>query len=318
MPLRKKTTLKDQIEDFADRVGDQVGEAVETLRPQVQSAVSSTREAIGGFVDTTARPAWEDAKAKAGPAWEDAREKAAPALNDARVRAAEAARDAREKAAPALNDARVRAAEAARDARAAAEERVGSQEPEKKGRWRRFALFAVVAAAVGAVAKKVQDGRSKQDVWQSSYVPTPAPAPAPSTSTSSATPPGSAAAPTLPSGTEVEVVGLLQPSEGTGAVDQDPGDDVVPQLRIADLQQRVDDDLYSAYVVADGGLLGLAEADLEAVPESGRFTALRNLLYGLEWWVFGLFAVFVWWRWARDATRAADESPEPRTAQSIA
>ena len=53
----------------------------------------------------------------------------------------------------------------------------------------------------------------------------------------------------LPDGA-AELTGWLQPAEGTGAVDDDPDDDVVPQLRIADAVQRVDADLYGAYVVA--------------------------------------------------------------------
>ena len=31
---------------------------------------------------------------------------------------------------------------------------------------------------------------------------------------------------------------------------------------------------------------------------------MRNLLYALEWWVFGGFAVFIWWRYVRDVTTA--------------
>jgi cytochrome oxidase assembly protein ShyY1 len=100
------------------------------------------------------------------------------------------------------------------------------------------------------------------------------------------------------------VTGWLQPPEGNGSVDDDPGDDVVPQLRTADAIQRVDNDLYSAYVVwayaADQPDAGLAPATLDSLPEVGRFTALRNLLYALEWWFFGAFAAFVWWRWLRD------------------
>lgn len=108
-------------------------------------------------------------------------------------------------------------------------------------------------------------------------------------------------APPIPSG-EAELVGALQPSEGSGDTDDDPGDDVLPQLRTADLVQLVDDDLYGAYAVARDGLAGLPAADLAQLPEASRFTAVRNLLYGLEWWVFGGFALFVWWRWVHDAT----------------
>lgn len=121
-----------------------------------------------------------------------------------------------------------------------------------------------------------------------------------------------------PTGTAT-VTGWLQPPEGSGAADEDPTDDVVPELRIADAVQRVDQDLYGAYVVLDPERTpeptGLEAASLEALPEVGRFTALRNLLYALEWWFFGAFAAFVWWRWERDA-RAAGRAgdPEPPTA----
>jgi surfeit locus 1 family protein len=110
--------------------------------------------------------------------------------------------------------------------------------------------------------------------------------------------------PPAPSG-RGEVTGWLQPSEGTGAPDDDPTDDVFPQLRVADLVQRVDVDLYNAYAVAEQPEDGLDPADLEQLPDVGRFTALRNLLYALEWWVFAGFAVFIWWRFVQDSRPGA-------------
>jgi len=116
-----------------------------------------------------------------------------------------------------------------------------------------------------------------------------------------------------------ELTAWLQPSEGSGEPDPDPSDDVLPEVRTADLLQRVDQDLYGAYaVVADevapgawpigdaalnAGTDGLEQATLEQLPDAGRFTALRNLLYALEWWVFGGFALFLWWRYLQDAHR---------------
>lgn len=102
-----------------------------------------------------------------------------------------------------------------------------------------------------------------------------------------------------PSGTAT-LTGWLQPPEGNRSFDPDPTDDVVPQLRSADAIQRVDNDLYSAYVVSTEPIDDLEPASLDALPEVGTFTALRNLLYALEWWFFGAFAVFIWWRWLRD------------------
>ncbi|QIK74905.1 SURF1 family protein [Nocardioides piscis] len=108
-----------------------------------------------------------------------------------------------------------------------------------------------------------------------------------------------------------EVTGWLQPPDGTGAADEDPSDDVVPQLRSADAVQRVDVDLYSAYVIAQDPIGDLTAAGIDQQPQAGRFTALRNLLYALEWWVFGLFAAFIWWRLVRDelAVESVTDSP---------
>ena len=120
-----------------------------------------------------------------------------------------------------------------------------------------------------------------------------------------------AAAPAPPEGS-AELVGWLQPPEGTGARDDDASDDVLPQLRIADIVQHVDQDLYGAYAIAQAGVNGLPAGDLAALPDAGRFTAIRNLLYAIEWWVFGAFAVLIWWRWlgeqlAPDPDEVAEE-----------
>lgn len=122
-------------------------------------------------------------------------------------------------------------------------------------------------------------------------------------------------APAAPTG-ETAFVALLQPPQGTGQVDEDPDDDVLPQVRLADALQHVDQDLYGGYAVvaenvAEGdwphgetavndGTTGLVPASIDQLPEVGRTTALRNLLYAIEWWVFGLFAGFIWWRWVVD------------------
>lgn len=108
-------------------------------------------------------------------------------------------------------------------------------------------------------------------------------------------------APSPPAG-PADVEGWLQPGEGTGQVDDDPDDDVLPQLRLADVIQHVDQDLYGGYVVASQPGDGLAAADLEQLPEVSATTGLKNFLYAVEWWIFGLFAAFIWWRWVREVT----------------
>jgi len=147
-----------------------------------------------------------------------------------------------------------------------------------------------------------------------------------------ATPEEAPASPTGPA----ELVAWLQPPEGGGTPDDDPADDVLPEMRVADLIQHVDQDLYGAYgVVADevapgdwpvgdratnAGTDGLVAADLEQLPEAGRFTAIRNLLYAGEWWFFGGFVVLMWWRWVqeeilgrRPEDPAGDAEPTPES-----
>ncbi|WP_210503252.1 SURF1 family protein [Nocardioides xinjiangensis] len=108
---------------------------------------------------------------------------------------------------------------------------------------------------------------------------------------------------------EADVTGWLQPPEGSLVTDDDPNDDVFPEIRVADAVQRVDVDLYSAYVISQEPAGGLEDAELEALPSPSRFTGVRNLLYAFEWWVFGAFAGYIWWRWRRDATAAEVASP---------
>lgn len=125
---------------------------------------------------------------------------------------------------------------------------------------------------------------------------------------------------------ETELTAWLQPGEGTGVADDDPDDDVLPQLRIASAMGFVDSDVYGGYVVvadeaAEGapvgadatnpGTDGLQQARPEQLPQSSRFTAARNFLYGIQWLIFGGFAIYIWWRFCRDEIelqRAAREA----------
>ncbi len=110
------------------------------------------------------------------------------------------------------------------------------------------------------------------------------------------------------------ITGWLQPSEGTGVVDENPQDDVLPELRIASMVQHVDVDLYSAYVVSRTADSGLRAVGSPSMPEVSGTTALRNLLYALQWWLFAGFAIYIWVRWCRDeleAVGAGDDRDDP-------
>jgi cytochrome oxidase assembly protein ShyY1 len=104
----------------------------------------------------------------------------------------------------------------------------------------------------------------------------------------------------------VQVTGWLQASEGGDAVDDDPQDDVLPSMRVASLVEHVDEDLYSGFVIArvPAPHDGVAPVRPAKVPGVSGFTGLRNLLYGIEWWVFAGFALFIWVRWCRDSLAA--------------
>ena len=116
-----------------------------------------------------------------------------------------------------------------------------------------------------------------------------------------------------PSGS-VQVRGWLQPSEGTHAPDDDPHDDVIPEMRIASVVEHVDADLYSGFVVAQSagsGTDGLEPVPPAAVPKVSGTTHLRNLLYAFQWWIFGGFAVYIWVRWCRDVLEDRAAQPQP-------
>ena len=120
-------------------------------------------------------------------------------------------------------------------------------------------------------------------------------------------------APAPPTGW-VRVTGWLQPGEGSYLPDPDPDDDVIPQMRIADALQHVDQDLYGGYVIAreastSSGTRGLEPVTPASLPKPTASTSLRNFLYALEWWIFGGFAGYVWWRWCRDEVVRASGVP---------
>lgn len=106
-------------------------------------------------------------------------------------------------------------------------------------------------------------------------------------------------------GGEVEVTGTLLPSQAR-ADDPDPTDDVRPSLATSRLVADVPTDLYSGYVVLseqrpapDPGL----ERVVPPTPDPSFTAGIRNLMYALQWWAFAAFALFMWWRIAREEVR---------------
>ena len=110
--------------------------------------------------------------------------------------------------------------------------------------------------------------------------------------------------PEVPTGA-VTFDAVLQPGEGGGAP-FDPTTREIGSVRIPALTNELPYDLYSGYAISStssmAGGLDLATPPSVGVPWTA---GLRNLAYALQWWVFGVFAVFMWWRMATESVAAA-------------
>lgn len=116
----------------------------------------------------------------------------------------------------------------------------------------------------------------------------------------------SAEAGALPDAPEsvTDISAVLQPGEGAGS----PLDDnrVTGALRIPALINVLPYDLYSGFAIsttpatAEG--MSLATRPL---PDTSWTSGMRNLMYAFQWWVFGLFALFMWWRMSTESVAAA-------------
>ena len=112
--------------------------------------------------------------------------------------------------------------------------------------------------------------------------------------------------PEVPTGT-VTVQAVLEPGEGNAAA-YDAERRTIGSVRIPTLINETPYDLYSGFAIstdtaAAGGLA------LVPPPEPGDVSwtvGLRNLAYALQWWVFGLFSVFMWWRMTTETIEATE------------
>lgn len=106
---------------------------------------------------------------------------------------------------------------------------------------------------------------------------------------------------------QVDFDAVLQPGDASGD-GWDPQERTIGAVRIPTLLNELGyDDLWSGYAIATDPEVSadLVPAD---VPETDvSWTAGgRNLGYGLQWWVFAAFALFMWWRMAREIVLGRD------------
>jgi surfeit locus 1 family protein len=98
------------------------------------------------------------------------------------------------------------------------------------------------------------------------------------------------------------VTGTLAPGESPSSASLPAG-----QLGSVDLARLVNlwpGELYNAFVFATAESPDLSPG-LQRVPPPAVPTGLtwRNAAYALQWWVFGIFAAYLWWRMVRDDHR---------------
>jgi cytochrome oxidase assembly protein ShyY1 len=109
------------------------------------------------------------------------------------------------------------------------------------------------------------------------------------------------ASPARPRGT-VTFRAILQPGEDGSETDAfDPTTGVYGSLSIPQLANVVHGDLFSGFALTEAAGInaGLKPVD-PPDPHVSWTVGLRNLAYALQWWAFGLFAGFMWWRMATD------------------
>ncbi|GAA4232885.1 cytochrome oxidase assembly protein ShyY1 [Streptosporangium album] len=134
----------------------------------------------------------------------------------------------------------------------------------------------------------------------------------------------------VPAGT-VTVTGRLQLSEATDSVQRRIRQ--LPQGQVMTVSSAELINLWRGAKLRDGFVVATAQSPAPAVAarpvsmppptEAGGLT-WRNLAYAAQWWIFGLFSVFMWWHFvrdflrsrmaARDQEREKDSGPEPAAA----
>lgn len=103
---------------------------------------------------------------------------------------------------------------------------------------------------------------------------------------------------------------ILQPTEESGRPLS--ADRITDTVAIPQLANELPYNLYGGFgVQADPaprqGLVTVPPPD----PDVSWTVGLRNLVYAVQWWVFGVFAIFLWLRMCRDLVRERADAGEP-------
>lgn len=124
--------------------------------------------------------------------------------------------------------------------------------------------------------------------------------------------PSGVSANTLPA-TTGEIVGRYVPTESPQQSDFVAGE--ISAVAVPELLNLWADPgpVYGGYLVLSEAPEGLSTIGTEAPPTESELNWL-NLFYALQWVIFGLFALYLWWRlvrdeWEREAENASSPAP---------
>ena len=124
----------------------------------------------------------------------------------------------------------------------------------------------------------------------------------------------SATASAAPVAGTVDLQGWLEPSDDTNPVETQTTPPTYGSLSVAALTQNAKEPLYGAYITVAKdapGTAGLIATGPTVTASVGSSTGLLNFLYGIQWLLFIVLAVYLWWRWCREW---ADQRDEPDDA----
>ena len=111
---------------------------------------------------------------------------------------------------------------------------------------------------------------------------------------------------TRPTTGPVTVTGSLAPAEAPADAAASLPEGQLGSVDLADLANRWDGRIYNAFVFATAERPDVTSATgpgIVRVPPPapvGAGLALRNAAYAVQWWIFALFALYMWWRMVRD------------------
>jgi hypothetical protein len=111
---------------------------------------------------------------------------------------------------------------------------------------------------------------------------------------------------------------VLQPGEDSvDTTASDPARGVYGSLSIPQLANVLRGDLFSGFALTDAAGINAGLRPVEPPdPEVSWTVGLRNLAYALQWWVFGLFAAFMWWRMATDTVDVEADVEDARVTSA--